>query len=118
MLIVDGDRMLRNLALIAIRSLGYAVLEAKDGLQALKIFRQYRDTIRFVLCDVATPHMDGWETLAALRQIAPRIPVIMSSVYDLKQTIAGKHAEFPQVFLEKPYGVTALREAIRQVLKA
>lgn len=117
-LIVDGDRMLRDLALIAIRSLGYAVLEAKDGFEALEIFRQYRDTIRFVLCDVAMPHMDGWETLAALRQLAPQVPVIMSSIYDLKQTMAGNHAEFPQVFLEKPYGVTALREAIRQVLKA
>ena len=93
------------------------VLKAKDGLEAVEVFRQHQDAIRFVLCDVIMPHMDGWETLAALRQLAPGIPVILSSGYDLKQVMAGDHHELPQVFLEKPYGVTELREAIRQALK-
>jgi two-component system, cell cycle sensor histidine kinase and response regulator CckA len=118
MLIVDDDQMLRDLAQIAIRRLGFVVLEAKDGLEAVEVFKQHQDVIRFVLCDVVMPHMDGWETLAALRQLAPGISVILSSGYDLKQVMAGDHPELPQVFLEKPYGLTALREAIRQVLKA
>jgi two-component system, cell cycle sensor histidine kinase and response regulator CckA len=118
MLIVDDDQMLRDLARIALKRLGFSVLEAKDGLEAVEVFRQYQDAIRFVLCDVVMPNMDGWETLEALRQLAPGISVILSSGYDLKQVMAGDHPELPQVFLEKPYGLTALREAIRQVLKA
>jgi len=87
------------------------VLKAKDGLEAVEVFRQHQDAIRFVLCDVIMPHMDGWETLAALRQLAPGIPVILSSGYDLKQVVAGDHPELPQVFLEKPYGLTAPRQS-------
>jgi CheY-like chemotaxis protein len=117
MLVVDDDPMLRCLARTALIRIGFTVLEAMDGLEAVAVFRQHRNVIRFVLCDVIMPHMDGWETLAALRRLAPGIPVILSSGYDLKQVMTGNHPELPQVFLEKPYGLTELREAIRQALK-
>jgi len=117
MLVVDDDPMLRCLVRTALMSMGFTVLEAMDGLEAVALFRQHQNAIRFVLCDVVMPHMDGWETLAALRQLAPGIPVILSSGYDLKQVMTGDHAEMPQVFLEKPSGVTELRAAIRQALK-
>jgi two-component system, cell cycle sensor histidine kinase and response regulator CckA len=116
-LIVDDDYLLRELTRMALMCQGFSVLEANDGLEAVEVFRQHQDVIRFVLCDVVMPHMDGWETLEALRRLAPGIPVILSSGYDLKQVMAGDHPELPQVFLKKPYGLTALREAIRQTLK-
>lgn len=116
-LIVDDDQLQRDLARAVLIGLGFAGLEAKDGVEAVEVFQQHRNAIRFVLCDVIMPRMDGWETLAALRQLAPRIPVILSSGRDQAQVMAGDHSELPQVFLGKPYGITKLREAIRQALK-
>jgi CheY-like chemotaxis protein len=117
MLLVDDDQLLRELVKSVLSSQGFTVLEAHDGLKAVDMFRKHQDRIRFVLCDVIMPHMDGWETLAILRQIAPGFPVILSSACDQVQVTAGDHSERPQVFLKKPYGILELRKAIREALK-
>jgi CheY-like chemotaxis protein len=96
--------------------LGFAVLEAKDGVEAVELFRQYQDEIRCVLCDLTMPRMDGWETLTALRQLAPDLPVILASGYDKAQVMAGDHLELPQVFLGKPYKLKGLGDAIGKAL--
>jgi CheY-like chemotaxis protein len=60
--------------------------------------------------------MNGWETLTALRNLAPDIPVILASGYDKAQVMAGDHPELPQVFLGKPYKLKGLSDAISQAL--
>jgi CheY-like chemotaxis protein len=62
------------------------------------------------------PRMDDWETLTALRKLAPDLPVILASGYDKAQVMAGDHPELPQVFLGKPYRLKELRVAIGQAL--
>jgi two-component system cell cycle sensor histidine kinase/response regulator CckA len=96
--------------------LGFTVLEAKDGVEAVEIFRERKDEIRLVLSDLTMPRMNGWETLTALRQLAPDIPVILASGYDKAHIMAGDHPELPQVFLGKPYKFKGLSDAISQAL--
>ena len=60
------------------------------------------------------PRMNGWETLAALRKLAPGLPVILASGYDQAHALAGEHPELPQAFLRKPYHLQGLRDAIGQ----
>ena len=62
------------------------------------------------------PRMNCWETLAALRQISPEIPVILSSGYSEVQAMAGKHSEPPQIFLGKPCTLEELKDAVARVL--
>ncbi|MEI7731155.1 MAG: response regulator [Verrucomicrobiota bacterium] len=62
------------------------------------------------------PRMDGWETLAALRQIVPGIPVILASGYDEAHVMKDEHTEKPQAFLGKPYELDALRKTLERVL--
>ncbi len=60
--------------------LGFSVLDAKDGIEALEVFRRHqRRRSAWSLCDLTMPHMDGWETLAALRRLSPGIPVILTA---------------------------------------
>jgi two-component system cell cycle sensor histidine kinase/response regulator CckA len=115
-LLVDDERMLRKLGQSALTSLGFAVLLAKDGVEALEVFRQHKDEVRCVVCDVTMPRMDGWETLAALRKLAPGLPVVLASGYDQAQVMAGNHAELPEAFLSKPYHLQDLGDAIRRAL--
>jgi len=115
-LVVDDEPMLRQLALAALTSLGYEVLVANDGIEAVKVFQEHQMSICCVLCDLVMPGMDGWETLVVLRQLAPGIPVVMSSGYDQVQAMAGDHSEWPQFFLGKPYNLSALSEAIQYAL--
>jgi CheY-like chemotaxis protein len=111
-LLVDDETMVRQVGEGALESLGFTVLLAKDGVEAVEIFRQHKDEVRCVLCDLTMPRMNGWETLIALRKLAPGIPVILASGYDKAEVMAGDHPELPQVFLSKPYRLQALRDAI------
>ena len=107
------------MARMMLTRLGYTVLAAKDGVEAVEIFKQHQYDIHYVLSDLTMPRMDGWETIAALRKLSPDIPVILSSGYDKAQVMAvmaGDHSELPQAFLGKPYKLKELSEAIRQVL--
>ncbi|MGO8696276.1 MAG: PAS domain S-box protein [Limisphaerales bacterium] len=115
-LLVEDEAMVRAMAASCLRRLGWTVLEAKDGVEALEVFRQRQDEIRCVICDLTMPRMDGWETLSALRKLAPDLPLILASGYDKGQVMTGDHAEQPQSFLGKPYTSEGLAGAIDQVL--
>jgi two-component system cell cycle sensor histidine kinase/response regulator CckA len=115
-LLVDDLDMMRNMTKSMLTLLGFSVLEARDGVEALEVFRQRPDEIRFVLCDLTMPRMDGWETLAVLRELAPGIPVILSSGHNEARGMAGEHPTLPEAFLSKPYGFKELRDAIASAL--
>jgi two-component system cell cycle sensor histidine kinase/response regulator CckA len=115
-LLVEDMDMMRNTTKSMLEFLGFSVLEARDGVEALEMFRQRQDEIRFVLCDLTMPHMDGWETLAALRELAPGIPVILSSGHNEARVMTGDHPKLPEAFLSKPYGFKELRDAIASAL--
>ena len=115
-LLVEDEEILRNMAAAMLKQLGFSVIEAKDGVDAVEVFRQRQDEICCVLCDLTMPRMNGWETLTALRKLAPGVSVILSSGYDKAHVMAGDHPELPQVFLGKPYKLKALGDAISQAL--
>jgi len=115
-LLIEDEEQVRNMANKMLTHLGYTVIEAKDGSEAVQIFQQHQDNIRFVLSDLTMPRMNGWDTLAALRKISPEIPVILSSGYDEAQVMAGEHTEQPNAFLGKPYQLKGLKETLNRVL--
>ena len=115
-LVVEDEEMLRELTEMLLIGLGYSVLTAKDGIEAVEVFRQHVHEIDCVLCDMNMPRMNGWETLTALRQVTPGLPVILSSGYSEVQVMANEHREEPQAFLKKPYQRVQLREALQKAL--
>jgi len=115
-LLVEDGEMMRQIFKNMLHRLGYAVIEAKDGAEAVDLFKLHGGDIRCVLSDLTMPNMDGWETLTALRKMAPGIPVILSSGYDEGHVMAGDHPEQPNAFLGKPYRIEDLDRMIRFVL--
>jgi two-component system, cell cycle sensor histidine kinase and response regulator CckA len=115
-LVVEDNEMVRKLAVRILGKMGFQVLEAADGLEALEVFEEHRGRIRVVLCDVTMPRMGGWETLAALRRIDREIPVILTSGYDEATATAGNHPEQPDAFVGKPWTLEQLREVLATVV--
>jgi CheY-like chemotaxis protein len=115
-LLVDDEEMVRELARTILERLGFDVVSAGDGVDALERFRSDPDRIRLLICDLSLPGMDGWEILAKIRGIRPDIPAILISGYDRSDAMAGSHPEQPQAFLQKPFKKNALKETIEQVL--
>jgi CheY-like chemotaxis protein len=116
MLVVEDEPVVRQTATLALQRLGFTVLAAEDGVQAVEVFRQHQDEVIGVLCDLTMPRMNGWDTLTALRRLAPGLPVILTSGYSEAQAREGDHPELPQAFLRKPYEYGALANTVNQVL--
>lgn len=114
LLLVEDEDSVRKMARSMLTLMGHTVFDARDGIEAVEVFRQHRDEIRCVLCDLTMPRLDGWGTLIALRKLDPGIPVILASGYDREKVMAGDHAELPQEFLNKPYDFKSLGDAIRR----
>ncbi len=116
MLLVEDEEPVRQVTTALLEHLGFMVLSAKDGMEAVQMFRQHAGLIQWVLCDLSMPRMNGWETLVAIRQLAPDIPVILASGYSEELLNDGDYEERPQAFLCKPYRRTELCRAIESIL--
>jgi len=116
-LLVEDAEQVRKLGVRMLELMGFTVLAAKDGMEGVEIFRERRDEIRFVLSDLTMPRMDGWATIAALREIDPNVRIILASGYDEASVMSGDHAQRPQVFLGKPYSLEDLRKAIGKLIE-
>jgi PAS domain S-box-containing protein len=115
-LVVEDEPLVRKAITLVLSQVGFKVLAAPDGVQAVELFQQRQDDITCVVCDLTMPGMNGWETMAALRKLAPDIPVILSSGYSDVHARGAAYREQPQAFLHKPHERDALLIAINQAL--
>jgi signal transduction histidine kinase/CheY-like chemotaxis protein len=117
-LIVDDESMVRRTTDNMLKRMGYNVIEAKDGAEAVEKFRQYQNSICVVLCDLTLPDMNGWKTLEALNKIEPKIPLILASGYSESHVMQGEHSLLPHAFLHKPYRLSDLKKTLALVLSS
>ena len=116
-LLIEDEESVRNMAKAMLTRLGYAVIEAQDGVEAVSLFQKHQNDVDCVLSDLTMPRMNGWETLTALREKGADVPVILASGYDKDTVMAGDHPELPQGFLNKPYSKAALKDVLMEVIK-
>jgi len=113
-LLVDDEETVRAIGSEMLRELGFAVVTAKDGRDAVEIY-MHRNDIRLVILDLTMPRMDGEQCFRELRQLDTNVKVIMSSGFsehEISQKFAGKGLSG---FIQKPYKLSALREALKKV---
>jgi two-component system, cell cycle sensor histidine kinase and response regulator CckA len=117
-LLVEDDDTIRAVCTQMLDSLGFTVLAAADGSEALRRFRERRAEVRCALLDLTMPGLSGEDTFAALRELDPRLPVVVSSGFsqeDVVERFAGKGLAG---FLQKPYRLGDLSAALRRALEA
>jgi PAS domain S-box-containing protein len=115
-LLVEDEEAVRNVAKEMLECLGFQVVAAADGQEALAAYRAHADAIVCVLLDLTMPRMSGEETFRELRRLRPDLRIILSSGYneqDVIQQFAGKGLAG---FVQKPYTLGALQEAMRRAL--
>ncbi len=113
-LLVDDEETLRLLGAQMLGHIGFAVLTAADGVQAVELYQTRWRDIDIVILDLTMPRMDGGETLRELQRINPDVRVIMSSGYaqtELSTRFAGKGLAG---YLQKPYSLATLKETLRR----
>jgi len=99
-----------------LNSLGYKVLVATSGKEAIDVFKKDKEKIHIVIMDMIMPDMAGNETYYWLKQINPDLKILLSSGY----AINGKAMEMLKRgcngFIQKPYNMKQLSEKLREIL--
>ena len=111
-LVIDDETAIRDVTAATLRSFGYRVLVAADGREGLALYAQHAD-VAVVLTDMLMPALDGRTTIAALRQLDPRVRIIGMSGYTRQRAI---DAAAPDLLLQKPFRAADLLHAIRSML--
>ncbi|MGZ8474400.1 MAG: PAS domain S-box protein [Candidatus Deferrimicrobiaceae bacterium] len=115
-LLVDDEESLVALGARMLEDLGFTVLTASDGLQAVERYRERGKEIDLVLMDLTMPRMDGVEAFGELRRLNPDVRVVLASGYsheDVASRFAGKGLS---AILQKPYTLLRLRESLAVLL--
>ena len=115
-LLVDDDEAVRQVGQRMLEKMGFTVVPAGDGRDAVKIFREHEADFVCVLLDLTMPHMDGEETFRELRRIRGDVRVILSSGYNEQEVVNRFPGKVLAGFIQKPYQAAALMETMRDVL--
>jgi CheY-like chemotaxis protein len=108
--------MVRSLACRGLRSLGYTVLEAANGSQAIRVILERSQTIHLVVSDVVMPEMGGRELGQRLSLIEPQLPVLYISGYTGEDVVRRGLLDAGVPFLQKPFTAEALSLKVREML--
>jgi signal transduction histidine kinase len=115
-LLVEDEGAVRQLAARVLRQLGYTVLEAGDGADALRVADKHCGAIDLLLADVVLPQLRGTALAECLQERLPDLKVLFMSGYT-DQTIVHHNILEPDVaFLQKPFSPELLARKVREVL--
>lgn len=116
LLLVDDEPAVRRVATLILTRHGYDVLLASDGVEALEIYRERRGEIALVILDVTMPRMGGFTCYEQLVEMNPEVKVVLCSGYSLED-LEARFPRHPHVrFVQKPYRVEELLQAVRSLL--
>ncbi|MEI8254786.1 MAG: response regulator [Deltaproteobacteria bacterium] len=118
LLLVDDERAILETTGGVLTGLGFEVVFAADGLEALSVLAREGPAIRLVLMDLTMPRMDGQAAFLEMHRLYPRLPVILTSGYDEQEFAAHFQGQGLAGFIEKPYRLAVLESALRRALSA
>jgi len=116
-LLVDDEETVRMVASDMLSELGFTVLTAVDGRDALQLYRLKRDEITLVLMDLNMPHLNGEEAFHQLRSIDPQVRVVLSSGFSEQEVTRKFLGKGLAGFVQKPYTLAILRDALSRLLR-
>jgi CheY-like chemotaxis protein len=116
-LLVEDEDAVRALAREVLRRHGYVVLEARHGVDALRLAERHSDDIHLLVTDVVMPHMSGREAAERLMTVRPAIKVLFMSGYT-DHAVMHRDLTPGAAFLQKPFTPDAFARKVRQVLDA
>jgi CheY-like chemotaxis protein len=115
-LIADDEDNVRRIAGKMLERLGFSVLTAPDGANAVAMFESHADEIALVLLDMTMPNMGGEEAFALIQQDRPGAKVILCSGYTEQDATAAFAGKGLAGFLQKPFTLQQLQDKVRAAL--
>jgi CheY-like chemotaxis protein len=110
-LVIDDDDLFRSGTSRLLRHLGYRVLEAQNGSEAIDVYQRWHNLVSVVLLDVAMPGLDGFATFEAIRGIMPHARILMMTGNE-EPSEAEVEARGAQGILRKPFDAVSLQRTL------
>jgi PAS domain S-box-containing protein len=115
-LLVEDEESVRELVRETLKSKGYSVMEAPDGIQGMKVAESFEGKIDILITDVAMPGMSGHELAKHVAALRPGIKILFLSGYTEDAIIHEGVLDPGTAFLQKPFTLQALARKVRDVL--
>lgn len=116
LLVVDDEEMVRRLAARMLVNMGYRVLEARSGQEAVRLLRRGAHRINGVLTDVAMPGIGGRELGETIARCWPQIPVLYMSGFAANRMVSEGELDPTRPFIQKPFTSEQLGRKVRELL--
>jgi CheY-like chemotaxis protein len=116
-LLVDDEQAVLKVATEILRKLRFSVLAAKEGEEALRLFRDNRQEIVLVILDIVMPRMGGSEVFQQLRDIAPGVKVLLCSGYSIQGEADRLIGMGASGFIQKPFSFQSLEQSIVDIIE-
>lgn len=114
-LVVEDEERVRHMSVDALRSLGYTVVQASDGEQALAVLA-IQPRVDLLFTDIVMPGMNGRQLADAAREQRPDLKVLFTTGYTRNAVVHNGVLDPGVAFISKPFGVDQLALKVRQVL--
>ncbi len=116
LLLVDDEPIIREMWGEILEEIGYRVLCAGDGNEALSVLEDHHGELDLVILDLVMPHMGGKETLAEIKRRFPAVKVLLSSGYSENGEAREMIGSGAAGFIQKPYQIRMITLRIREIL--
>lgn len=117
-LLVEDEAAVRSFMIKALHQLGYTILEASNGPEALRLVKNHPEAIQLLLTDMVMPHMSGKTVAEEIRILRPEIRILYTSGYTDESIVRQGVLNETIHFLQKPYTSHVLAHKVRSVLDA
>jgi two-component system cell cycle sensor histidine kinase/response regulator CckA len=115
-LLVDDEEEVVNIGKSFLEKLGYKPLVARDGLEAVEIFKIHKDKISLVVLDLIMPGMNGRQAFAEIKKIHKNSKILISTGYTVDGEIEDLLNQGCQGFIRKPFSLNEFSHALRKIL--
>jgi signal transduction histidine kinase/ActR/RegA family two-component response regulator len=111
-LVVDDEVVVRDMLTEMLPGLGHTVVDAVDGVEAMRLVAEDPTSVDLVLLDMVMPDVSGAEVFRAIRQSAPAMPVILCTGFDRNPHVEELLADGANAVIHKPFSLKELDEVI------
>lgn len=115
-LLVDDEEVVLEVGKHLLEAMGYRVFLARDGKEAIEVYKKKQDEIEMVVLDMIMPIMGGGEAFDKMKEINPKVKVLLSSGYSIDGEAAEILKRGCKGFIQKPFTINVLAEEIRDIL--
>ncbi len=117
-LVIEDEPMIRELTKGFLAEMGISSFEADNGLEGIRKFMMFKDSIDFIVMDIEMPIIDGVQMLQRITQIEPDVKVIVASGFTLENKVKMiREIKGDAIFLHKPYLYSELEKAVKSLRK-